>query len=117
MAVHEILLDCLDELDSKDMELFRWHLTQGINDFKIPKSQLEKKESFGVVDCMIQRYHTDGAGKLTLLVLEKMKKMNLAKELQEKLGKLHIFNIFITKQSLMMHQDHLLTYNTVFYLI
>lgn len=86
MAVHEILLDCLDELDSKDMELFRWHLTQGINDFKIPKSQLEKKESFGVVDCMIQRY-PDDAGKLTLLVLEKMKKMNLARELREKLGK------------------------------
>lgn len=97
MAVHEILLDCLENLDSEEMELFRWHLTQGINDFKIPKSQLEKKPRCAVVDCMIQRYHPDGAGKLTLLVLEKMKQMNLVKDLQEKLGKLHILNIFITR--------------------
>lgn len=86
MAVHDILLDCLDELNSKEMELFTWHLTQGINDFKIPKSQLENKPRCAVVECMIQRY-PDDAGKLTLLVLEKIKQMNLAKELREKLGK------------------------------
>uniref|UniRef100_A0A8C2I744 Pyrin domain-containing protein n=1 Tax=Cyprinus carpio TaxID=7962 RepID=A0A8C2I744_CYPCA len=75
----------LDELDSKEMDLFTWHLTKGVNDFKIPKSQLENKPRFEVVTCMIQRY-PDGAGNLTLLVLEKMKQMNLAKELQKKLG-------------------------------
>ncbi|KAL0187564.1 hypothetical protein M9458_014663, partial [Cirrhinus mrigala] len=85
MAVHEILLECLENLDSEEMELFTWYLTQGINDFKIPKGQLEKKPRCAVVDCMIQRYHRDGAGNLTLLVLEKMKQMDLAKELREKL--------------------------------
>ncbi|KAF4110482.1 hypothetical protein G5714_007513 [Onychostoma macrolepis] len=86
MAVHEILLECLEDLDSEQMELFTWHLIQGINDFKIPKCQLEKKPRFVVVTCMIQRYRPDGAGKLTLLVLEKMKQMNLVKDLREKLG-------------------------------
>ncbi len=96
MAVHEVLLECLENLDSEEMDLFRWHLTQGINGFKIPKSQLEKKPRFAVVTCMIQHY-PDGAGKLTLLVLEKMKQINLVKDLQEKLGKLHILHIFITR--------------------
>ncbi|XP_073693669.1 apoptosis-associated speck-like protein containing a CARD [Garra rufa] len=82
----EILLECLQDLTSEDMNLFKWHLSQGINNFdKIPKSHLENKPVFEVVDCMIQRY-PDDAGKLTLLILEKMKQMNLAKELQEKLG-------------------------------
>ncbi|XP_016404465.1 apoptosis-associated speck-like protein containing a CARD isoform X1 [Sinocyclocheilus rhinocerous] len=86
MAVHQILLDCLDELVSEELDIFKWHLTQGIHDFKIPKSQLEKKSRCDIVECMIQRYSPDGAGKLTLLVLEKMNQMNNAKELREKLG-------------------------------
>ncbi|KAK2914424.1 hypothetical protein Q8A67_002823 [Cirrhinus molitorella] len=49
MTVHEILLQCLDELDSGEMDLFKWHLTQGINNFKIPKSQLEKKPRSWVI--------------------------------------------------------------------
>uniref|UniRef100_A0A8C1QFB1 Pyrin domain-containing protein n=1 Tax=Cyprinus carpio TaxID=7962 RepID=A0A8C1QFB1_CYPCA len=112
MTVHEILLEFLDELDSKEMDLFTWHLTKGVNDFKIPKSQLENKQRFEVVTCMIQRY-PDGAGNLTLLVLEKMKQMNLAKELQEKLGERQILNIFITRQHLMMCRDLLSTYKHI----
>ncbi|KAK9970169.1 hypothetical protein ABG768_026134 [Culter alburnus] len=86
MAVHDILLECLDELDSKEMDLFKWHLTRGIDDFKIPKSRLENKLSFEVVGCMIEHYLSDGAGKLTLLILEKMKMMDLAEKLRKNLG-------------------------------
>uniref|UniRef100_A0A672LGE0 Pyrin domain-containing protein n=1 Tax=Sinocyclocheilus grahami TaxID=75366 RepID=A0A672LGE0_SINGR len=115
MAVHQILLDCLDELVSEELDRFKWHLTQGIHDFKIPKSQLEKKSRCDIVECMIQRYSPDGAGKLTLLVLEKMNQMNNAKELREKLGKSHLINICITTQRLTMCQDQRSTYNAVFY--
>ncbi|XP_026071832.1 apoptosis-associated speck-like protein containing a CARD [Carassius auratus] len=88
MAVHEILLDCLENLDSDELKIFKWHLTQGVNEFaKIPKSQLENEPRCAIVECMINRFQTDGAGELTLLVLKKMNQMNSAKELQEKLGK------------------------------
>uniref|UniRef100_A0A8C2C4X9 Pyrin domain-containing protein n=1 Tax=Cyprinus carpio TaxID=7962 RepID=A0A8C2C4X9_CYPCA len=88
MAVHEILLDCLDNLDSEELKLFKWHLTQGVKDFpNIPKSKLENTSRCAIVECMIQRYSPDDAGKLTLLILEKMNQMNPAKELREKLGK------------------------------
>ncbi|KAL1270460.1 hypothetical protein QQF64_029476 [Cirrhinus molitorella] len=79
------ILNVLEELDSEEMDLFQWHLTQGISNFKIPKSQLEKKPRHAVVDCMTQRY-PDDARKLTMLILEKMNKINLVKCLQEELG-------------------------------
>ncbi|KAK2914425.1 hypothetical protein Q8A67_002824 [Cirrhinus molitorella] len=79
------ILDVLEELDSEEMDLFKWNLIQGISNFKIPKSQLEKKPRHAVVDCMTQRY-PDDARKLTMLILEKMKMMNLVKRLQEELG-------------------------------
>ncbi|XP_058638606.1 histone H1-like [Onychostoma macrolepis] len=85
MAVHELLLQCLEDLDSEEMDSFKWHLTK-IKSNAIPKSQLEKKSKCAVVECMIQRYHPDGAGKRTLVILKKMRKMNLAEKLQEKLA-------------------------------
>ncbi|XP_051988697.1 transcriptional regulatory protein AlgP-like [Xyrauchen texanus] len=86
MAVHEILLEHLEELESEEMKTFTWHLTQGVEDFsKISKSRLENKSRCEVVECMIDNYRTDGAAQLTLIILEKMKKNNLAEQLLAKL--------------------------------
>lgn len=87
MAVHEILLQCLDELVSEELDLFKWYLTVGIDSFKIPISRLENKSRCEVVGCMIQHYLSNGAGNLTLLILEKMKKMDLAEKLRKNLGR------------------------------
>ncbi|XP_051555460.1 apoptosis-associated speck-like protein containing a CARD [Myxocyprinus asiaticus] len=85
MDVHKILLGHLDELESEEMKTFTWHLTQGVKDFKIAKSRLEKKSRCEVLECLIEYYHPDGAAQFTQIILEKMKKNNLAKQLQEKL--------------------------------
>ncbi|XP_051555316.1 receptor-interacting serine/threonine-protein kinase 3-like isoform X2 [Myxocyprinus asiaticus] len=84
-TVSEILLEHLDELESQEMKTFTWHLTKGVEDFKIAKGRLEKKSRCEVVECMIDYYRTDGAAQLTLIILEKMKMNYLAKQLQEKL--------------------------------
>ncbi|XP_016404467.1 histone H1-like isoform X2 [Sinocyclocheilus rhinocerous] len=85
MAVHEILLQYLEQLDSKEVDSFKYHLTK-VKSNAIPRSQLENISRWAIVECMIQRYHPDGAGNLTLRILKKMKMMNPAKELQEKLA-------------------------------
>ncbi|XP_073667857.1 uncharacterized protein [Paramisgurnus dabryanus] len=85
-SVSDILLECLEELESKEWDKFKWNLTkdsfQGKD--KIPRSKLEDKEIWDIVTCMIEHYQVDGAVKVTLMVLKMMKQNHLAEQLQEK---------------------------------
>ncbi len=84
--VHEILLQHLEYLNAEELNLFKWHLTEGVEAFKkIPKRKLEKAERWDIVTCMIDQCEVDGAAKLTVTILGKMQKNNDAKQLQEKL--------------------------------
>ncbi|XP_065150197.1 uncharacterized protein [Paramisgurnus dabryanus] len=85
-SVSDILLECLEELESKEWDKFKWNLTkdsfQGKD--KIPRSKLEDKEIWDIVTCMIEHYQVDGAVEVTLMVLKRMKQNHLAEQLQEK---------------------------------
>lgn len=78
--VREILFKSLQNLDSKELKEFKWHLNA-----QFPKCKLEQAERCDIVTCMIDQCEVDGAAKLTLTILEKMHKNNDAKDLQEKL--------------------------------
>lgn len=84
--MREILFKSLQNLDSKELKEFKWHLNA-----QFPKCKLEQAERCDIVTCMIDQCEVDGAAKLTLTILEKMHKNNDAKDLQEKLeGKINI---------------------------
>lgn len=82
----EIVLEYLENLTSDDLKRFKWHLTEGVDNFKIiPKRKLEKADSCDILTCMIDQYKVDGAAEVTVTILKKMNKNNDAKQLQEML--------------------------------
>ncbi|XP_051756522.1 NACHT, LRR and PYD domains-containing protein 1 homolog isoform X2 [Ctenopharyngodon idella] len=84
--VHEILLEHLENLTTEELEVFKWHLTEGVAAFKkTPKCKLETAGRCDIVTCMIDQHGVDGAAKLTMTILRKLLKNNDAKQLQEKL--------------------------------
>nr|XP_055074330.1 NACHT, LRR and PYD domains-containing protein 1 homolog [Misgurnus anguillicaudatus] len=85
-SVSDILLECLEDLKSKELEKFTWYLTKDSFEGKdkIPRSKLEDKEIWDIVTCMIEHYQDNGAVKVTLKVLEEMNQNHLAEQLQEK---------------------------------
>ncbi|XP_035381732.1 protein FAM111A-like isoform X2 [Electrophorus electricus] len=83
--IKEQLLNTLNELETKDLKLFQWHLNNGVEGFPaIPKSQLEKSDRPDTVDKVVQKYGQDKAVEITLIILKKMNHNQLAETLRTK---------------------------------
>uniref|UniRef100_A0AAY5EXQ2 NACHT domain-containing protein n=1 Tax=Electrophorus electricus TaxID=8005 RepID=A0AAY5EXQ2_ELEEL len=75
----EQLLFTLNDLETEDLNIFQWHLKNGVEGFLcIPKSQLEKSNRPDTVDKMVQKYGPNGAVEITLIILKKMNHNQLA---------------------------------------
>ncbi|XP_029596123.1 uncharacterized protein LOC115178876 isoform X2 [Salmo trutta] len=86
--VHFLLLDILEELSRSDLKTFQWYINKGVEEFpSISEGQLEDADRLVTVDRMVQSYCDEGAVKITLEILRKMGRNNLAEELKEKLTK------------------------------
>uniref|UniRef100_A0A4W5QJA5 Pyrin domain-containing protein n=1 Tax=Hucho hucho TaxID=62062 RepID=A0A4W5QJA5_9TELE len=86
--VHFLLLDILEELGQGDLKKFQWYINKGVEEFPaISEGQLEDADRLVTVDRMVQSYCYEGAVKITLEILRKMGRNNLADELMEKLTK------------------------------
>ncbi|XP_036436227.1 caspase recruitment domain-containing protein 8-like isoform X2 [Colossoma macropomum] len=80
--IQEVLLDTLRELKQKDLQIFHWHLINGVEGFPcIPKALLERADRLDTVDKMIRRYGRSGAVRITQAVLKKMNQIQLSDEL------------------------------------
>ncbi|XP_035379320.1 NACHT, LRR and PYD domains-containing protein 6-like [Electrophorus electricus] len=81
----EQLLFTLNDLETEDLNIFQWHLKNGVEGFLcIPKSQLEKSNRPDTVDKMVQKYGPNGAVEITLIILKKMNHNQLAETLRIK---------------------------------
>ncbi|KAK6312536.1 hypothetical protein J4Q44_G00182000 [Coregonus suidteri] len=84
-SIKERLLAILDDLGSEELKNFKWHLTIDtlLDGFlHIPMGQLEKSDRQDTVDQMVQKYRENGAVKITLEVLKKMSRNDLAEKLK-----------------------------------
>ncbi|XP_076869695.1 NACHT, LRR and PYD domains-containing protein 3-like [Brachyhypopomus gauderio] len=85
--IPEELLSVLEDLSTKELENFRWRLTNSLEDDKrIPKAHLENVERHDTVDKMVQKYGPDGAVEITVDILKKMNQNQLAEDLRTKHG-------------------------------
>ncbi|KAM9492155.1 uncharacterized protein ACWYII_004110 isoform 2-T6 [Salvelinus alpinus] len=82
--VSYLLLGALAELVSEQLESFQWHLIHGEGFTSIPGGQLENANRLVTVDRMVQQYHEEGAVKITLEILRKMRQNKMADELEKK---------------------------------
>ncbi|KAM9465048.1 E3 ubiquitin-protein ligase TRIM35-like [Salvelinus alpinus] len=84
IPVPELLLAILEELITEDLKTFQWYLTEAVlDDFPpFPKSKLENMDRLTTVDKMIKTSSYEGAVKVSLEILRKMKHNNLAEKLQ-----------------------------------
>lgn len=86
--MHDILFDCLEDLNSDELHQFKWHLSNGVGKFrKVPRCYLKGSERCDVVTRLIDRYKEDGAAKVTAIILRRMQKNNDADRLEEELHK------------------------------
>ncbi|KAK6298717.1 hypothetical protein J4Q44_G00302270 [Coregonus suidteri] len=74
----------LQRLNEAKLQQFQWHLTKGkLEDFDpIPKDQLKKGDTKDTVDKMVDKYSPDGAVRITVKILRKIKLNDLADELE-----------------------------------
>ncbi|XP_066517824.1 NLR family CARD domain-containing protein 3-like [Hoplias malabaricus] len=85
-TISEVLLSTLLDLEGKDLELFQFYLTNGVDNFThIPRAELEKAGRPKTVDKMMNAYGRNRAVEITLIVLKKMNQNQLAEELKTKL--------------------------------
>ncbi|XP_036418740.1 NACHT, LRR and PYD domains-containing protein 12-like [Colossoma macropomum] len=81
--VPQVLLDTLQNLGEKDLKLFQWKLTSGVQGFKsIPKALLENADRLDTVDKMVANHELRGAVAITLDILKKINQNQLAEELR-----------------------------------
>ncbi|KAM9472882.1 NACHT, LRR and PYD domains-containing protein 3-like isoform 1-T4 [Salvelinus alpinus] len=83
-SVKERLLAVLDDLSSEELKRFKWHLTteNKLDGFlHIPKGQLETTDRHDIVDQMVQKYRGNVAVKITLDILKKISRNDLAEKL------------------------------------
>uniref|UniRef100_A0AAR2IM12 NACHT domain-containing protein n=1 Tax=Pygocentrus nattereri TaxID=42514 RepID=A0AAR2IM12_PYGNA len=81
--ISQALLDTLQNLGGKDLKLFQWKLTSGVEGFKsIPKALLENADRLDTVDKMAASYGLSGAVAITLDILKNINQNQLAEELQ-----------------------------------
>ncbi|XP_076843161.1 NACHT, LRR and PYD domains-containing protein 12-like isoform X3 [Brachyhypopomus gauderio] len=83
--IPEELLSVLEDLKSKELKNFRWHLTNSLEgDKRIPIGHLENADEHDTVDKMVQKYGPDGAVEITVDMLKKMNQNQLAEDLRTK---------------------------------
>ncbi|XP_049324912.1 NACHT, LRR and PYD domains-containing protein 12-like isoform X1 [Astyanax mexicanus] len=84
----DVLLEALQDLESKELKSFTRHLTNGVEGFdRIGRGLLENAGREEIVDKMVERYKISGAVKITLTILKKIHKNRLAEELEPKLSR------------------------------
>ncbi|KAG5277622.1 hypothetical protein AALO_G00089510 [Alosa alosa] len=85
----ELLLGTLEDLTAKDLKTFQLYLTEGaLKGFdRIPKGKLEKCDPPDTAGIMREAYGSEGALRITLLILKKMKHNDLADKLEGELEK------------------------------
>lgn len=85
-SVPELLLDILEELVDKELRTFQWFLYSNIlKGFPyIQKSRVDGVDRPGTVDLLVQTYGYDGAVKVTVDVLMRMKLKLWAETLMKK---------------------------------
>ncbi|XP_073688831.1 uncharacterized protein [Garra rufa] len=76
------LLETLDALDREKLKRFNWHLK---HDGLASAADVEETDASDTVDQMVTRCGPEGAIKITLNILKKMKQNHLAEELENKL--------------------------------
>ncbi|XP_029599219.1 NACHT, LRR and PYD domains-containing protein 3 [Salmo trutta] len=84
ISVKERLLAILDDLGSEELKRFKWYLTteNQLDGFlHIPKGQLETSNKLDIVDQMVQKYRENVAVKITLDILKKISRNDLAEKL------------------------------------
>ena len=84
ISVKERLLAVLDDLCSDELKRFKWHLTteNQLDGFPhIPKGQLETSDGLDIVDQMVQKYRGNVAVQITLIILKKISRNDLAEKL------------------------------------
>ena len=68
------LLSALKELQVTDLEEFQHYLIKGVEGFKsVPKGLMENPDKHGTVDRMVESYGLNGAGEISLTILETIK--------------------------------------------
>ncbi|XP_014055555.2 uncharacterized protein [Salmo salar] len=74
----------LQRLNEVKLQQFQWHLTKGKLEVfdPIPKEQLKKGDRKDTVDKMVDKYSPDGAVRITVKILRKIKRNDLAVELE-----------------------------------
>ncbi|XP_026095587.1 NACHT, LRR and PYD domains-containing protein 3-like [Carassius auratus] len=82
MSVLPQLLETLEDLESKKLKKFKWHLK---HDGLASTADVEKANVFDTVDHMVARCGPEGAMEITLNVLRKMNENHLAEHLENKL--------------------------------
>ncbi|KAK1803160.1 hypothetical protein P4O66_021211 [Electrophorus voltai] len=83
--IPEQLLENLEKLGRNDLRFFQWHLTNGVEGFKhIPEDQLSEPNACNTVYKMVQSYGPGGAVEITVAILKKLNKKQLAEELRIK---------------------------------
>nr|XP_046191652.1 NACHT, LRR and PYD domains-containing protein 3-like [Oncorhynchus gorbuscha]XP_046191653.1 NACHT, LRR and PYD domains-containing protein 3-like [Oncorhynchus gorbuscha]XP_046191654.1 NACHT, LRR and PYD domains-containing protein 3-like [Oncorhynchus gorbuscha] len=83
-SVKERLLAVLDDLSSDELKRFKWHLTteQQLDGFPhIPKGRMETSDGLDIVDQMVQKYRGNVAVQITLDILKKISRNDLAEKL------------------------------------
>ncbi|XP_048050928.1 caspase b-like [Megalobrama amblycephala] len=83
----KLTIETLEELVDKDLKVFIWHLWNGVGSEiePISRSKIENADRYEVVDKMVQQY-SDNAGTIAVKVLQNMKQMDLAQNLEFKLA-------------------------------
>nr|XP_046195498.1 NACHT, LRR and PYD domains-containing protein 12-like [Oncorhynchus gorbuscha] len=84
ISVKERLLAVLDDLSSDELKRFKWHLTteQQLDGFPhIPKGRMETSDGLDIVDQMVQKYRGNVAVQITLDILKKISRNDLAEKL------------------------------------
>lgn len=83
--MEEQLWKTLQKLENEEFATFKWFLKQKVlGSFSgIPVAQLQKADREKTVDLMVQKYQDSGALEVTLLVLGKVSRNDLVKDLLE----------------------------------
>ncbi|XP_062318256.1 caspase b-like [Osmerus eperlanus] len=79
----EYILESLDQLGEKGLKRFKWFLQKELLDgfYPIPKNNLENADEEDTVDKMVETYTVDGAVEITVEILRRMKRNDLAQTL------------------------------------
>uniref|UniRef100_A0A3B1INB9 NACHT domain-containing protein n=1 Tax=Astyanax mexicanus TaxID=7994 RepID=A0A3B1INB9_ASTMX len=83
IRVHDHLLDTLEELEKKEFKKFKHNLNQDVEGFKkISMGKLEDADKNDVIDLMVKQHGCEGAVKVTLAILKKIPRNQLAENLR-----------------------------------